>query len=94
MKRHLEVVHRILRYMKGTIDYAIPYHNDKEFEVVIYYDADYAGDLDTRRTTTGYVFNLGVGAVSSCSKRQPTVSLSTTKVCVADAITQGYASTN
>lgn len=42
-------------------------------------DADYAGDLSTRRSTTGYVFSLGSGAISWCSKRQPTVSLSTTE---------------
>ncbi|XP_019107855.1 uncharacterized mitochondrial protein AtMg00810-like [Beta vulgaris subsp. vulgaris] len=54
----------ILRYVKGTIDYGILYLNDKEFEVVEYCDADYAGDLDTRRSTTGYVFNLGSGAAS------------------------------
>ncbi|XP_048503073.2 secreted RxLR effector protein 161-like [Beta vulgaris subsp. vulgaris] len=77
MKRHLEVVRRILRYVKGTIDYGILYRNDKEIEVVGY--CDYAGDLDTRRSTTGYVFNLGSGAVSWCSKRQPTVSLSSTE---------------
>ncbi|XP_019103702.1 uncharacterized mitochondrial protein AtMg00810-like [Beta vulgaris subsp. vulgaris] len=56
MKRHLEAVHRILRYVKGTIDYGILYRNDKEFEVVGYCHADYAGDLDIRRSTTGYVF--------------------------------------
>lgn len=42
-----------------------------------YCDADYAGDIDTRRTTTGYVFLMGDGAVSWCSKLQPTVALST-----------------
>lgn len=70
---------RILRYVKGTIDYGILYSYDKEFKVVGYYDADYAGDLDTRGSTTDYVFNLGSGAVSWCSKRQPTVSLSCTE---------------
>ena len=42
-------------------------------------DADYVGDLNTRRSTIGYVFMLGSSAVSWSSKRQPTVSLSTTE---------------
>ncbi|XP_019103704.1 uncharacterized mitochondrial protein AtMg00810-like [Beta vulgaris subsp. vulgaris] len=79
VKHHLEAVQRILRYVKGTIDYGILYPNDEQFEVVGYHDADYAGDLDTRRLITRYVFNLGSGAISWCSKRQPTVSLSSTE---------------
>lgn len=44
-----------------------------------YCDADYAGDLNGRRSTTGYVFKYGSSAISWCSKLQPTVSLSTTE---------------
>jgi hypothetical protein len=43
-------------------------------------DADWAGDLDQRRSTSGYVFNLFGGAVSWMSKRQSVVALSTTEV--------------
>ncbi|KAA6407322.1 MAG: hypothetical protein FRX48_08870 [Lasallia pustulata] len=44
-----------------------------------YTDADWAGDIDTRRSTSGYLFNIGSGSISWSSKRQPTVSLSSCK---------------
>ena len=42
-------------------------------------DADYAGDLDQRRSTTGYVFTVGEGAISWKAELQETVALSTTE---------------
>ena len=44
-----------------------------------FFDVDWAGDLDQRRSTTGYVFSLFGGAVSWMSKRKFVVALSTTK---------------
>ncbi|XP_058071232.1 uncharacterized mitochondrial protein AtMg00810-like [Magnolia sinica] len=78
-KPQLEAVCQILRYVKGTIDLGLLYKKSGVCKIVGYCDADYGGDHDTRRSTTGYVFNLGSGAISWCSKRQPTVSLSTTE---------------
>jgi len=78
-KPHLEAVRRILRYVNRTLDHGIMYKRGGECKLVGYCDADYAGDHDTRRSTTGYIFMLGSGAISWCSKRQPTVSLSTTE---------------
>ena len=43
-------------------------------------DADWAGDLDRRRYTSGYVFNLFGGEISRMRKRQVVVALSTTEV--------------
>ncbi len=77
-KPHLESVRRILRYVKSTIDYGLLYKKGEDCKLVGYCDADYAGDHDTRISTTGYVFKLGSGTISWCSKRQSTVSLSTT----------------
>ena len=51
----------------------------KNVELVGYADADWASDVDTRRSTTGYVFMLGGCTVSWRSRRQPSVALSTTE---------------
>ncbi|MCI73180.1 copia-type polyprotein, partial [Trifolium medium] len=42
-------------------------------------DSDYAGDLDDRKSTSGYVYMLGFGAISWSSKKQPIATLSTTE---------------
>jgi hypothetical protein len=78
-KSHLDVVKRILRYVKGTINFGILYKKIKDCQLVGYCDVDYAGDYDTRRSITGYSFSLGSGIISWCSKRQPTVALSSTE---------------
>ena len=76
-KPHLEAVRCILGYVKGMNDYGLLYKKGETCKLAGYYDADYAGDYDTRRLTTGYMFSLGIAVVSWSSKRQPTVSLST-----------------
>jgi hypothetical protein len=78
-KSHLDAVKRILRYVKGTINFGILYKKIKDRQLVGYCDADYAGDYDTRRSTTGYSFSLGSRIISWCSKRQPNVVLSSTE---------------
>ncbi|KAJ0106170.1 hypothetical protein Patl1_17921 [Pistacia atlantica] len=76
-KPHLEVVRRILRYVKSIIDYGLLYKKGEACKLVGYCDADYARDYDTRRSTTRYVFKLGSRTVSWCSKSMQ-ISLSTT----------------
>ena len=48
-------------------------------ELVVYIDSDHAGDLEDRKSTSGYVFLLSSGAISWSSRKQPVVSLSTTE---------------
>ncbi|XP_038877260.1 secreted RxLR effector protein 161-like, partial [Benincasa hispida] len=47
--------------------------------LLAYTDSDYVGDLEDRKSTSGYVFLMSSGAVSWCSKKQPIVTLSTTE---------------
>lgn len=44
-----------------------------------YCDADWAGDIDSRRSTTGYIFMFQDGSISWATKRRPTVALSSTE---------------
>jgi hypothetical protein len=52
---------------------------DKVVDIHGFVDADWVGDLDRRRSRSGYVFNLFGGAISWMSKRQAVVALSTTE---------------
>ncbi|KAK7878951.1 hypothetical protein WMY93_034205 [Mugilogobius chulae] len=74
---HLTAVKRILRYLKGTQNLALKYKRSETGTLVGFSDADWAGDQDDRRSTTGNVFLLAGGAVSWLSKKQATVALST-----------------
>jgi transposase InsO family protein len=78
--QHWIAVKRILRYLQGTSNHVLQYGGSPlSLQVIGYCDADYAGDIDTRRSTTGYTFLLAGGAISWNSKKQPTVALSTTE---------------
>lgn len=71
---------RIFAYLKGTINYGLKYKNgDSESEVVGFSDADYENDIETQRSTTGYIFRIANGPVSWSSQRQKLVMLSTTE---------------
>ncbi|XP_034684185.1 secreted RxLR effector protein 161-like [Vitis riparia] len=78
-KLHLQLAKRILRYLKGTIDFGVFYKKGGNEELIAYTNSDYVRDLNDRKSTSGYVFMLGSGAMSWSSKKQPMVSLSTTE---------------
>lgn len=78
-EQHMVTAKRILRYIQGTRGFGIQYKYGGEQKLVGYVDSDYAGDVDDSKSTSGYVFMLGGGAVSWVSKKQPIVTLSTTE---------------
>jgi hypothetical protein len=61
---HLTALKRLFRYLWGTIDYGLLLHRSSSTELVIYTDADWAGCLNTRRSTFGYAVFLGGNMVS------------------------------
>eukprot|EP00253_Pinus_taeda_P002279 PITA_02279 len=76
---HWQATKRILRYVKGTKRFGILYTSSKSSDLVGYTDSDWAGSVDDRKSTSGYVFHMGSGAISWASKKQSIVALSTTE---------------
>jgi hypothetical protein len=70
------MVKKVLRYVQGTKDLMLTYRRSNPLEIKGYSDADYAGDKDDRKSTTGYVFTLAGGAISWRSCKQMIVASS------------------
>ncbi|CAL5395059.1 unnamed protein product [Camellia sinensis] len=77
-KEHWEAVKWILRYLKGTAKMCLCFRSAKPV-LEGYTDSDMAGDLDGRKSTSGFLFTFAGGAVSWQSKLQNYVALSTTE---------------
>ena len=77
-KGHWEAVKWIFRYLKGTINARLEFGKGNG-PLTGYVDSDFGGDLDKRRSLTGYIFTLGDCAISWKSQLQPTVALSSTE---------------
>ncbi len=65
----------VVRYLIGTRDAGLVY--GPASPLVGYADADFGGDTESRRSTTGYVFLLNGAAITWASRLQPTVACST-----------------
>merc|ERR1712032_1128033 len=68
---------RVLRYLKGSRLWSLKVTRNPDSSLSAYVDADYGGDLDTRRSTTGYLVYHGLNLISWCSKLQEIVTQST-----------------
>ena len=79
-EEHWEALKRVIRYLRSTPNFGIRYGPTGSWDdqLVGYSDADWAGDPDTRRSRTGYIFMFN-GPISWQSKLQKTNALSSTE---------------
>ena len=77
---HLTTVKKISRYLKGTTNLGLCYRKSKEYKLVGYCDADFAGDRIERKSTSESCQFLGENLISWSSKRQSIIALSTAEV--------------
>ncbi|KAF5442817.1 hypothetical protein F2P56_035435 [Juglans regia] len=76
---HWVVAKRVLRYLKGTIDYGLYFSLD-DINLHAYCDSDWARNPDDRRSTTGYGIFIGPNLITWIAKKQPIVSKSRTEI--------------
>ena len=75
---HWKKTKRVMRYLqKKTKDYMLTYRRSTHLEIVGYSDSNFAGCLDNRRSTSGYIFMLAGGAISWKSVKQTLIVSST-----------------
>ena len=74
---HWKAAKKALRYLQGTKGLMLTYKRTDNLEVVGYSDADFAGCVDTKKSTLGYLFTLAEGAISWKSTKQSVTTSST-----------------
>lgn len=77
---HWQAVKRIFKYLKGSTNHGLSFPlNSFSTQLTMYCDSDWAGDIDTRRSTTGWVGILNGSAVCWSSRKQSVTATSTTE---------------
>ena len=76
---HFNAAKRILRYLKGSLNFGLVFKGNKSenFQLLGYSDADWAGSTHDRKSIGGYCFYLNNSLISHMSKKQKTIALST-----------------
>ena len=78
-KIHWNAVKRIFKYLKGTTKHGTHFSTEQNNHIKAFSDANYAGDTETKKFTTGFILKLGNSAIAWASIQQRTVALSTTE---------------
>ncbi|RVW47431.1 Retrovirus-related Pol polyprotein from transposon RE1 [Vitis vinifera] len=74
---HFQAAKRVIRYVKGIVDYGIKFSQVQSFNFHGFSDSDWAGCVDDMRSTLGYCFSFGSGVFSWSSRKQEVVAQST-----------------
>ena len=88
---HWNAVKRVIRYLKGTIEYSIRFSGTSKAGLTGHCDSDWGGDEHENRSTSGYVFQLNGGPVAWSSRLQKTSALSVTEaeyMALTEALTE------
>ena len=89
---HWRAAKKVMRYLQGTKDYMLMYRQTDNLDLVGYSDADFASCVDSRKSTSGYIFIMAGGAVSWRSVKQTLIATSTVEaefVSCFEATSQG-----
>ena len=78
---HLTAAKRLLRYLRGTMDYCLKFEDNDlpDLELTVYADSNWAGDKTDRKSTSGYLVLLNGNPISWQARKQQTVALSSTE---------------
>lgn len=68
-----------MRYLAFIVDKRLRLSSIKNLKLECFVDADWAGDQVDRRSTSGYIFQLGKGTVAWSSRKQTSVAMSSTE---------------
>ena len=61
---HWKAAKKVMRYLQGTKDYMLTYRQSAHLDLIGYSDADFAGCVDSRKSTSGYIFMIVGGAIA------------------------------
>ncbi|KAL1293456.1 hypothetical protein AAHE18_19G074500 [Arachis hypogaea] len=76
---HWKSVKRILRYLQGTLDHGIVFTKAADLQIFSFVDADWGGNLEDRKSISGFCLYLGNNPISWKSNKQTKVSRSSTE---------------
>ena len=76
---HFVAAKRVLRYLKATANWGLAYPKESDFNLKTFVDADWAGDTNSRKSTSGLIVFLGKAAIHWRSTLQSSVARSSTE---------------